>query len=81
METVTPEQADWVRSHCPCGNKVVLEEQVFVEGILGSGKEKVIAHYLAPRYHHRETNRFLCSAECSLRWNEVFWRPYQEHIK
>lgn len=31
-------------------------------------------------YWHKESNREFCSAACSLRWYETFWRPYCEHL-
>lgn len=85
---LSAEEIAHVKSHCPCGARVELEEMTLREGQMSAVIDgewralpmREIERHTAPGYHHRATMRFFCSAACSSTWHEIFWRPYQQHI-
>jgi len=80
---MTEKELEHIRSHCPCGAPVALEQHVFGEGLLnGHGvPHKITKVYWAPKYHHDASGRWFCSASCSLQWHETFWRRVNEHTE
>jgi hypothetical protein len=69
---------------CPCGAETLPVEQVRVEGVMsGDGAAPVKKHYYAALYHNWYQGDLVhfCSADCSLKWDTIFWQPYCKHVE
>lgn len=82
MTILSSSALERIRSRCPCGSSVELEEHEKRTGLMnGHGIAKTLEkRFFQSRYFHEVTDRSFCSAGCALRWSEWAWKPYQAHV-